>query len=348
MGTRIGPRLLRWYDRHGRKDLPWKRAGDPYHVWVSEVMLQQTQVATVIPYFMRFIARFPSIKKLASANIDDVLHLWTGLGYYARARNLHKAAQQLVAQHGGKIPNDFEAITDLPGIGRSTAGAILALSFGARHAILDGNVKRVLARYHAVDAPLGTPMADKMLWAFAEHHTPRKRVADYTQAIMDLGATLCRRGQPECARCPLRSGCAAYAGGVPAEYPRSAVRKQVPTKSVRMLLIQDKRGRVLLKRRPPAGIWGGLWGLPECRARDVTSWCQRELGFAVECQPAWPIVRHSFSHFHLDIEPIPARLIDGGASVMEDGDTVWYNCARPDARGLAAPVKRLLDRLRTS
>ncbi|MFL6646736.1 MAG: A/G-specific adenine glycosylase [Sulfurifustaceae bacterium] len=344
---RIGTPLLRWYARHGRKRLPWK-SGDPYHVWLSEVMLQQTQVATVIPYFARFIERFPTITRLARAPLDDVLHLWAGLGYYARARNLHRAAQVLAEQHGGTIPRDFDAVAALPGVGRSTAGAILALAYGLRHPILDGNVKRVLARYHAIDAPLKDRAIEQKLWELSEYHTPRTRVAEYTQAIMDLGATLCRRTQPLCDQCPLRRSCMALRRGNPQAYPLAAPRRPVPVRSVRMLLIQDAQGRVLLQRRPPAGIWGGLWGLPECRTRDVRAWCRTALGFDIAPEPAWPVLRHTFSHFHLDIRPIPALVVPGGGRVMEDGETLWYNWRQPDKIGLAAPVKRLLDQLRAS
>ncbi len=341
-------RLLRWYDRHGRKDLPWKRRSDPYHVWLSEIMLQQTQVATVIPYFERFVARFPTIASLARADVNAVLHLWSGLGYYARARNLHRAAQIIVREHGGRMPRDFAAVASLPGIGRSTAGAILALAYGSRHAILDGNVKRVLARYHAIAQPLRGGAIEERLWELAERHTPRRRVADYTQAIMDLGATVCRRAQPACGRCPLRADCAAYAQGKPEAYPRPAPRKALPQRAVRMLLIRDARGRVLLQRRPPTGLWGGLWGLPECRGRDVRAWCRDALGLDIAPERPWPRLRHSFSHFHLDIRPIPARLLGASWQAMEGAETVWYNCERPDERGLAAPVKRLLDQLRNT
>ena len=364
---RIGARVLRWYDRHGRKDLPWKN-GDPYHVWLSEIMLQQTQVVTVIPYFARFIKRFPTIHALAHAGANAVLHQWSGLGYYARARNLHRAAKILAREHSGRVPREFDAVASLPGIGRSTAGAILAQAYGQRHPILDGNVKRVLARYHAIGEPLAGAAIEQRLWKLADYHTPRIRAADYTQAIMDLGATLCRRTQPLCAQCPVRKDCVARAEGRPTRYPRRRARKQVPTRSVKMLLIRDERGHVLLQRRPPVGLWGGLWGLPESRARDVREWSQATLGLDIEPQPRWPRLRHSFSHFHLDIHPIPARLVRADkqpaakgrvevckkkgatprktAAAIESLDTVWYNCLQPDERGLAAPVKRLLDQLR--
>jgi len=342
---KIGARLLRWYDRHGRKGLPWK-SGDPYHVWLSEIMLQQTQVATASPYFARFIKRFPTIRALARADIDAVLHQWSGLGYYARARNLHRAANVLLQDHGGRIPRDFESVAALPGIGRSTAGAILAQAYNQRHPILDGNVKRVLARYHAIDVPLAGAAIERQLWKLADYHTPRTRAADYTQAIMDLGATLCRRTKPLCTECPVRKGCMALANGAPASYPKRRAPTRVPIRSVKMLLIRDHRGRVLLQRRPPVGLWGGLWGLPELRARDVREWSRAELGLDIAPQSRWPTLRHSFSHFHLDIHPIPARLVCTNGSAMESGDMVWYNCRRPDERGLAAPVKRLLDQLR--
>ena len=337
--------LLAWYDRHGRKELPWKHSRDPYRVWVSEIMLQQTQVATVIPYYERFMARFPDIAALARADRDEVLHLWTGLGYYARARNLKRAAERIVAEHGGEFPRDIEQVCALPGIGRSTAGAILAFAFGQRHAILDGNVKRVLARYHAISESPGAVL-DKALWRLSEAHTPQTRIADYTQAMMDLGATLCRRGRAVCALCPLASGCAALAQGAPEAYPAPRARRARPTKRVVMLMIRDEHGRVLLQQRPPAGIWGGLWGFPECAVDgDPREFCRERLGLDIALEPAWPNVPHTFSHFHLAITPQPARVIDEGGQVMENNGTVWYNLKAPDARGLAAPVQRLLQLL---
>ncbi|MHB8535462.1 MAG: A/G-specific adenine glycosylase [Sulfuricaulis sp.] len=343
----IARRLLAWYDRHGRKTLPWKSRRDPYRIWVSEIMLQQTQVATVIPYFKRFIARFPDLRALARARTDAVLHLWTGLGYYARARNLHRAAQTVVREHDGAFPRTFEAVADLPGIGRSTAGAILALAFGQRQPILDGNVKRVLARYHAIDTPLKQRATEERLWQLAEKHTPRKRVADYTQAIMDLGATLCTRAQAQCPHCPLRRTCRAFQLGAPQDYPvRTAVRR-APVKATRMLMIHDDRGRVLLQRRPPAGLWGGLWGFPECTDADARRWCHKTLGLDIRTGAPWPKLRHSFSHFHLDITPIPAQVMGGTDRAMENAEAVWYNVRRPDERGFSAPVKRLLEQLRT-
>ncbi len=338
-------RLLRWYERHGRKTLPWKRVRDPYRIWVSEIMLQQTQVATVIPYFTRFIARFPGVRALARARADSVLHLWSGLGYYARARNLHAAAKRIVAEHGGKFPRGIESVRALPGIGRSTAGAILALAFDQHHAILDGNVRRVLARYHAIAAPPNRRETEEKLWELAEQHTPRTRIADYTQAIMDLGATLCTRANPDCSRCPVHKDCRAYKLGAPEGFPVAAKRKALPVKKIKMLLLRDGHDRVLLLKRPPAGLWGGLWGLPEYACGDVRTWCRENLGLDIRAQKPWPAFRHSFSHFHLDITPIPARVAGNSECAMENTETVWYNVARPDARGLAAPVQKLLQRL---
>jgi A/G-specific adenine glycosylase len=345
----FGRRLLAWYARHGRKDLPWKRTRDPYRIWVSEIMLQQTQVATVIPYFERFLARFPDVRTLARARLDSVLHCWSGLGYYARARHLHAAAKQIVSVHGAKFPRAFEALHALPGVGRSTAGAILALAFGRRRPILDGNVKRVLTRYHAIAAPVNRRDVEEQLWRLAERHTPRARVADYTQAIMDLGATLCTRVRPACDRCPVRAGCRAHARGTPQAFPVTAKRQALPVKKTRMLLVRDRRGRVLLVRRPPTGLWGGLWGLPECARGDVRRWCRTQHGLNIRPLKPWATFRHSFSHFHLDIVPIPARMgpENTAGRRIENRETVWYNVERPDARGLAAPVAQLLQRLTT-
>jgi A/G-specific adenine glycosylase len=337
-------RLLTWYDRHGRKTLPWKRKRDAYRIWVSEIMLQQTQVATVIPYFERFIERFPDIASLARARADSVLHLWTGLGYYARARNLHAAAKKIVVEHAGKFPRDIEAVCELPGIGRSTAGAILSLAFDQRHPILDGNVKRVLTRYHAIAAPVAQRDTEQQLWKFAARHTPAKRVAEYTQAIMDLGATVCRRTKPDCQPCPVRQGCKAHALGRPEEFPVTTRRAPLPVRQVNWLLIRNPSGHVLLERRPPVGLWGGLWGFPETTDTDVSGWAKTNLGLAVKPQTPMPAWRHTFSHFHLDITPIPATLVRAEAA-MEKPNTLWYNVRSPAARGVSAPVKKLLQQL---
>jgi A/G-specific adenine glycosylase len=349
--TEFRRRLLKWFDRHGRKSLPWQSRRSPYRVWVSEIMLQQTRVSTVIPFYRRFMRRFPSIKSLAEAPMDDVLHHWTGLGYYARARNLQKAAQQIMAEHSGRFPRALEQASSLPGIGRSTAGAILSLSRGQRHPILDGNVKRVLARVHAVDGPANGSATMKTLWDLAEQYTPRTRVADYTQAIMDLGATVCTPRSPLCGDCPVSRGCLARQNGEPERYPGKAAKKSLPERSTTMLIVRDPdRAAVLMEKRPPSGIWGGLWSFPEHRTSDpddLRRWFRREYGFAIELDGNRPQLRHTFSHFHLTITPVTAHAVGTNGGVMEKGDTLWYNLDRTEKRGLAAPVKRLLDQLRT-
>lgn len=340
-------RLLAWFDRHGRKDLPWQRSRDPYRIWVSEIMLQQTQVSTVIPYYACFLKRFPDIQTLARAKLDSVLHHWTGLGYYARARNLKKAAGMIVREHGGHFPRDIESASELPGIGRSTAGAILAFAFDQRHPILDGNVKRVLTRLHAIDTPVTQRETGIRLWRLAEQYTPRTRVADYTQAIMDLGATVCRPRKPACLQCPLAYDCRAHATGQPENFPVRPPRKILPVRKTVMLMIRDARGRVLLTQRPPVGLWGGLWGFPECDSTDrATRYCRESLGLRIQTGTPWPGLRHGFSHFHLDITPLPARLVDAAGALHETAPAVWLDLKRPGSRGLAAPVKKILARLR--
>jgi A/G-specific adenine glycosylase len=308
-------------------------------------MLQQTQVATVIPYYERFVDRFPDIPALAGAEQDQVLHFWSGLGYYARARHLHAAAKQIVDRHAGRFPEDYDAVVDLPGIGRSTAGAILSLSCGQRYPILDGNVKRVLARFHTVDGWPGTAQVQKILWELAERYTPQQGVAAYTQAIMDLGATVCTRSQPVCNRCPVRSGCAAYAAGSQADYPVPRPKKTLPVREVAMLLIANDRHELLLEKRPPSGIWGGLWGLPELETdADIQHWCRSELGLQVVWSCAWPVMRHTFSHFHLDIIPVHAEVSGQPGRIMEAAHRLWYKPDGNDERGLAAPVAKLIQR----
>ena len=341
----VAQRLIDWYQQHGRHDLPWQTPATPYRVWVSEVMLQQTQVATVIAYFDRFVKRFPDISSLANAPLDDVLHLWSGLGYYARARNLHRAAVMIRDDHDGVFPQDYEQIYALPGIGRSTAGAILALSSDRRYPILDGNVKRVLARFGAVPGwPGQRAVADK-LWALSERYTPDANVAAYTQAIMDLGATVCTRRNPGCSVCPLRTDCLAQTAGNPHDYPgkkpRSSTRRVRETK---MLLAVGSDG-VLLEKRPPSGIWGGLWGLPELSVDDPPEqWCRRHLGCKLHTAETWPVYRHSFTHFDLDISPVVVHL-DGEQSTVDEARQLWYNVDAPARIGLAAPVTALLKQL---
>ncbi len=341
--------VLAWYDRHGRKDLPWQNPRDAYRVWVSEVMLQQTQVATVIPYFERFMQRFPDVTVLADASVDDVLGYWAGLGYYARARNLHKAARIVRDHHDGSVPTDFDALLALPGIGRSTAGAILALAAGRRYPILDGNVKRLLARYHAVPGWPGETATARRLWALSDEHTPAPRVGDYTQAVMDLGAMICTRGRPACDRCPLRDGCAAFAEGRVDAYPAARPRRHRPLRRTRMLALARADGGIMLERRAPAGVWGGLWCLPEIDSdAAVEDWCRRRLGVDVRVLAHWPVLRHGFTHFELEIEPIYVMLEGAGTVVMEGPDRLWYNGDHDERPGMPAPVRKLLEQLENS
>ncbi|MGM0834339.1 A/G-specific adenine glycosylase [Halomonas qinghailakensis] len=336
-------RLLTWFDQYGRHDLPWQSPRSAYRVWVSEIMLQQTQVTTVIPYFKRFMTRFPTLEALANAPQDDVLHLWTGLGYYARARNLHKAAQVAFAAYGEELPTDsVETLMALPGIGRSTAGAIIAQSADKQAAILDGNVKRSLTRLHAIAGWPGKPAIERSLWALAEYYTPDTRLADYTQAIMDFGATLCKRSKPDCPICPFNDACRAYAEGEPQRYPESKPKKALPTRDTIMLMLQDSQGRVWLEQRPPSGLWGGLWSLPQFeRHGELNDWLADHVVSPKRHAPL-PSFTHTFSHFRLSITPQPVSC-DRLSGVREGG--VWYDINHPPALGLAAPVKSLLSQL---
>jgi A/G-specific adenine glycosylase len=346
MSDHFAARLLEWQRVHGRHDLPWQCEPTPYRVWVSEIMLQQTQARTVAPYYQRFLARFPDVRALAEAGLDDVLHLWSGLGYYARARNLHAAAGRIRNEYGGELPDDLARLEALPGIGRSTAGAILALSRGQRHPILDGNVRRVLARYHAIEGWTGERQVEQRLWALAEAHTPERGVARYPQGMMDLGATVCTRGRPACARCPLAADCRALALGRERELPAPRPRKPLPVRRTRMLIAVNDEGAVLLAQRAPAGLWGGLWSFPELEDEDsVAGWLQRKLGCGGDDSIEWPVLRHTFTHFHLDIVPLLARVPAVPAGVMEQPGFVWYKNDTPLALGLAAPVRSLIARL---
>jgi A/G-specific adenine glycosylase len=343
---RFSEQLLQWWDRHGRKDLPWQRPATPYRVWVSEIMLQQTQVTTVVPYFQRFMARFPTLERLAAAEADEVLHHWSGLGYYARARNLHQAAQTIRDRYDGIFPLDLEAVMALPGIGRSTAGAILALAAEQSHPILDGNVKRVLTRLHAIEGWPGDRDIENRLWQLARSHLPDRRIAHYTQAIMDLGATLCTRARPQCDRCPARTRCLAHAERRVTDFPTPKPRGVLPIRCTQLLLVRNAAEAILLIKRPPAGIWGGLWSLPECTVDDdIGEWCRRRLGCEAREEDRWPVLRHTFSHFHLDMHPVLMRVAARATAVMDDAESVWYNPRKPQQLGLAAPIQRLLNRL---
>ncbi|HMB56438.1 MAG TPA: A/G-specific adenine glycosylase [Arenimonas sp.] len=336
-------RLLTWFDSSGRHDLPWQHPRSPYRVWLSEIMLQQTQVQTVIPYFERFVRALPDVAALANAELDHVVALWAGLGYYARARNLHKAAQLCMQRHDGELPQNFEALSALPGIGRSTAGAILAQAHGLRYAILDGNVKRTLCRYHGVDGWPGSSAVEKTLWSLAEEHLPTQRLADYSQAIMDFGATLCTRGDPSCVLCPLQDSCVALREGRVETLPESKPGKPLPERRTMMLVLVDADRRVLLARRPATGVWSGMWSLPEVADHDeAREFVGRHARSDFEANKPLPLIEHTFSHYRLHIAP----LLWSGATASDrisDGDLYrWQELATLAEVGLPAPVKKLL------
>jgi A/G-specific adenine glycosylase len=335
--------LVTWQASHGRHDLPWQKNRTPYRVWVSEIMLQQTQVATVIGYFQRFMARFPDPVTLASASRDEVLHLWTGLGYYARGRNLHRAAIRIRDEFAGEFPTRFEDVASLPGIGRSTAGAILALSQGQRHPIMDGNVRRVLSRCFGIEGGPTDRATTQLLWSRAEACTPDQEVAAYTQAIMDMGATLCTRRNPLCMHCPVSEGCVARATGRQHELPSPRSKRTArPARHTHMVLALRPDGSVFLRQRPPAGIWGGLWAAPAFdSAVEARGFARQSLrGEAVEL----PAIEHAFTHFDLTITPWLVRC-PGPSGVRDAPDSLWYDARHPASIGLPAPMKTLLERL---
>ncbi|GAA0374285.1 A/G-specific adenine glycosylase [Bowmanella denitrificans] len=339
-------RILAWFDQHGRKDLPWQQHKTPYSVWVSEIMLQQTQVSTVIPFYQRFMARFPDVLSLANAPQDEVLHHWTGLGYYARARNLQKAAQQIRDNHKGQFPTDLHQVMALPGIGRSTAGAILSLACGQSHAILDGNVKRVLGRFAAIEGWPGEKKVETQMWQLAERLTPLSRTGDYTQAMMDMGATLCTRTKPKCHACPISDDCQAKELGRQSEFPGKKVRKAIPTRHTIMLL-PKWQNQVLVYKRPPAGLWGGLWGFFEVSQESQIAGRAIELGLQDFTLTELAGFRHTFSHFHLDIRPVLLELHSAPqASSVQEQELLWYQLDHPANIGLAAPTKTLFSTLR--
>ncbi len=342
-------RLLAWFDQHGRKDLPWQHPREPYRVWLSEIMLQQTQVATVIPYFHRFLQRFPTVQALAAAPIDDVLQLWAGLGYYARARNLHRCAQAVVELHGGSWPRDIDAMIALPGIGRSTAAAILSQAFGDRHAILDGNVKRVLARHAGIDGWPGLPAVQHKLWRIAESLLPQAplaaRMADYTQAIMDLGAQLCSSRKPACPRCPVSEDCVALRESRVSELPAAKPRKARPQRQAWLLLVENARGELLMERRPPSGIWGGLWCPPTVEhGADWRATLAERYGLSAGEAQALSPVHHGFTHYDLELLPLRLRARPDTAGRIADASAAWITMRDSAALpGLPAPVRKLFD-----
>jgi A/G-specific adenine glycosylase len=336
--------VLDWFKQSGRTDLPWQKSINPYRVWVSEIMLQQTQVATVIPYFQRFMKSYPSVQTLAVAPLDKVLHLWTGLGYYARARNLHKTAQIVCDTHNGQFPDNLKQLTDLPGIGRSTAGAIRSIAFRKPAPILDGNVKRVLARFAAVSGWPGTASVHRELWGIAERYSPQQRTAEYSQAMMDLGATLCTKGSPNCCECPIAEACLARSEGKQQHYPGKKPKTKLVVKNTVFLLLCNQQGDILLQRNPPSGLWGGLWVFPQIDHLDQIPNCIGAMGFDLLDQTSHGISRHTFSHFHLDYQPIVVKVKDISTGVADQDHLCWYNPKNPLSLGMPAPVKALIKR----
>ena len=348
--TDFSDKLLTWHREHGRLNLPWQNTTDPYAIWVSEIMLQQTQVATVIPYYERFMVRFPTVSALAEADIDEVLHLWTGLGYYARGRNLHAAAQQVQTEFNGSFPKTLEEMMSLRGIGRSTAGAILSFAFSIRHPILDGNVKRGLSRVFGVEGWYGKKAVADKLWQLADEHTPQQDIVRYTQAIMDFGATLCSRSKPNCEQCPFTPKCIAFKEDRIAELPGKKPKKKVPIKSCAVLIIRNSSNHVLLEQRPPSGIWGGLWTLPQIDTTEnqriietnIKAECKKQYGFEVSIAEQTNSFRHTFSHYHLDITPVFVNCKDNLLAI-QGSSSQWVDLTQPLQIGLPAPIKKLLE-----
>jgi len=334
-------RLIRWHQRHGRHDLPWQNTTDPYRVWLAEIMLQQTQVATVIPYYLRFLERLPRLASLAATPVEDVMALWSGLGYYARARNLHAAARAVMSAHAGAFPRDAAQIAQLPGIGRSTANSIATFCFGARAPILDGNVKRVLCRAFGIEGFPGSSAVEKRLWALAAELMPARHSAIYNQAQMDLGAMVCTRSKPRCEACPLNDICVARAGSRTAELPQAKPRRVIPQRHATLLVLQDGN-RVLLETRPPAGIWGGLRSLPELpEGADAQHWTEQRFACRVIAASPAPTFVHVFSHFRLHITPLRMQ-VEPAPRAMEASQH-WLALDALATAALPAPVRRILE-----
>ncbi len=341
----IAAPLLAWHARHGRHDLPWQHPRTPYRVWLSEVMLQQTQVATVVPYFEKFLARFPTLSALAAAPLDEVLALWSGLGYYSRARNLHRCAGLCVDRHGGELPDDVARLMRLPGIGRSTAGAIVSQAHDRPAAILDGNVRRLLIRYYALAGDPRSTAMEKRLWELAEAQLPARDGADYSQALMDLGATVCTPRAPRCPECPLRAGCAALAQERVDLLPEARARRAVPERASFVLLLIDRARRsVLLEQRPPVGVWAGLWTPPLGERRNALLDAHRRAGANPSEPIELPAFVHVFSHFRLRLSPL-LHCADAApaAAAGDNAGQRWQPLARLDEVGLPSPMRRLLD-----
>lgn len=336
--------VLQWFDTHGRKHLPWQENKTPYRVWLSEVMLQQTQVKTVIPYYERFIKHFPTVEKLANADEDTVFHYWSGLGYYRRARHLHLTAKKIAHEFSGQFPDELSELEKLPGIGRSTASAILSIAFKKKATILDGNVKRVITRFHA----LTEWMDDKKLWPIAEQYTPHQRCDDYTQAMMDLGATICIRGTPHCQPCPLKNHCLAHQQGIEKTLPAKKASKTLPVRTTSLLIFKNN-ATILLEKRPTTGVWAGLYCPPETSEPisedDIRMLCKQRFGLRIKKITTKATFRHTFSHYHLEITPIILHVSHDQTKIMDDPQQIWYKLSDSPKIGLPAPIKKLLTHL---
>jgi A/G-specific adenine glycosylase len=334
--------VLNWFEHQGRTDLPWQNPITPYGVWVSEIMLQQTQVATVISYYKRFMQSFPCIETLANASVDDVLHHWTGLGYYARARNLHKTAQIIAFEKNQQFPESIEELTALPGIGRSTAGAIRSIGFKKPAAILDGNVKRVLARFSATKGWPGKTAVHNQLWDIAEYYSPLKRTEQYTQAMMDLGALVCTKNNPQCDKCPIESNCKAALKGEQSLFPGKKPKKVIPVRESIFLMLRSSQGDILLQQNPPAGLWGGLWVFPMINQLSELDALAKSLQLEIKATNFLMQKRHTFSHFHLDYQVFDIEVLTLN-KVTKNNSIVWYNKNNPLSLGMPAPIRALLN-----
>lgn len=340
----LSAKIIAWQKKYGRHDLPWQNTSDPYAIWVSEIMLQQTQVSAVIDYYLKFMARFPDIASLANASQEEVLQYWSGLGYYSRARNLHHTAQQILDDFGGVFPRNFDAILSLAGIGRSTAAAISTFAFGIAQPILDGNVKRVFSRYFLVEGWPSAPKVENQLWQIAEQHMPKVEIVSYIQGLMDLGASICSRSKPKCSDCPLRLRCKAYAENRIAELPTPKPRKPLPQKQTTMLLLQHYN-EILLEKRPSKGIWGGLWSFPEMSMSEIASEnVLKKFGLNTEPEEPQEMINHAFTHFKLSITPQPLLVINKPEN--NPSNTIWLSLDDAIGAAIPTPVRTILQRLK--
>jgi len=344
--TDFASHLITWQKKHGRHDLPWQNTTDPYAIWVSEIMLQQTQVTAVIGYYSKFMASFPTIAALANASQDEVLQHWSGLGYYSRARNLHHAAQTIMNEHAGQFPQDFDTIQTLSGIGRSTAAAIASFAFHQVQTILDGNVKRVLARHFAIAGWTSSPKIEKALWQLAESLLPQSDMVAYTQGLMDLGATVCTRSKPKCSACPLTSSCLAHQQQLTAILPTPKPKKSIPEKSTTMLILRQGN-EVMLVKRPASGIWGGLWSFPEwddTQHKDYAAIALSQFGVSTTIDAPLATISHVFTHFKLHIKPQPLTVSQHALQARE-ANAIWLNIEDALGAAIPTPVRNILLKL---